>query len=139
MDVPHYGPVVARRYRSPQGRIRTSHIPLFSNYVFVYGNEAARYKALTTECVSRWFPVPYTKQLTEDLRQIRDLIAVGEPLTPESRLWEGSRVRVLSGSFQGFEGVIVRRQNATRLLVAVEFMQQGASVLLDDCQLDPCE
>ena len=137
MGVGYYGPTVPHRYRSPAGHVRTSHVPLFANYVFVFGDEAARYKALTTNCVSRWFPVPDRQRLTDDLRQIRDLITVGEPLTPEARLSDGSRVRVLSGSFRGFEGVILRRQNETWLLVAVDFMQQGASVLLDACQLEP--
>ena len=70
------------------------------------------------------------------LRQIHDLIQLGRPLTPESRLSRGDRVRVLSGSFKGFEGYIIRRQNETRLLLAVNFTQQGASILLDECDLE---
>ena len=43
---------------------------------------------------------------------------------------------VRSGPFMGFEGVIVRRGRETGLFVAVNFLQQGASVLLDDCQVE---
>jgi hypothetical protein len=32
--------------------------------------------------------------------------------------------------------VVIRRANETRLLVAVYFLQRGASVLLDDCQVE---
>jgi transcriptional antiterminator RfaH len=46
------------------------------------------------------------------------------------------RVRVRSGAFADFEGTIIRRAGETRLLVAVDFLQQGASVQLDDCQLE---
>ena len=34
------------------------------------------------------------------------------------------------------EGVVVRRQNRERLLVAVRFLQQGASLLLEDFQVE---
>jgi len=71
-----------------------------------------------------------------DLDQIQRLIETGEPLSPESLLVPGDVVRVKNGSFAGFEGTVVHRQNETRLLVAVNFMQQGASVLLQDCQLE---
>ena len=64
-------------------------------------------------------------------------IACGEPLTPEARLDAGRPVRVRSGAFLGMEGVVIRRANETRLLVAVNFLQRGASVLLDDCQVEP--
>ena len=32
-----YAPVIERRYRSPNGRLRKSYEPLFANYVFVCG------------------------------------------------------------------------------------------------------
>ena len=45
-------------------------------------------------------------------------------------------VRVKQGMFAGFEGTILRRDGEARLLVAVNFMQQGASVVVDDCLLE---
>jgi transcriptional antiterminator RfaH len=74
--------------------------------------------------------------LLDDLRQVYRLIQIGRPLTPESRFVAGDRIRVKTGVFAGFEGSILRRQGETRLLVSVNFTQQGASVLLDDCQLE---
>lgn len=132
----YYGPTIARRFRSPSGRVRTSFIPLFPNYVFVNGDNETRYRAVCTGTVSRCIEVEEPTLLLADLLQIRNLIATGEPLTPESRLEKGDRVRVKSGQFAGFEGIIVRRQNETRLVVDVRFMNQGASVLLEDCQVE---
>jgi transcription antitermination factor NusG len=137
MDIAFYSPIIAQRHRSPAGRIRVSHVPLFANYVFLCGTDFHRYEALTTNCISRVIPVPDGQQLAADLRQIQRLIELGHPLTPETRLAEGTRVRVRSGAFMGFEGTVLRRENVTRLLVAVNFMQQGASVLLEDCELEP--
>jgi len=138
-DIAFYGPLVGRRHRSPAGRVRTSHIPLFPNYVFICGTEFHRYEALTTNCVCRDVQVVDGIELASDLQRIRRLIETGQPLTPESRLNQGRSVRVLSGPFAGFEGTVVRRENQTRLLVAVNFMEQGASVLLEDCQLEPLD
>lgn len=136
LDVPFYGPLVQRRYRSPNGRVRTSYEPLFSNYVFIYGDGSQRYLSQTTNCVSQCYEVKDGEQLAEDLRWIARLIEVGLPVTPETRIKPGDRVRVKSGAFAGFEGTILRRDKETRLLVSVTFAQQGASVLLDDCQLE---
>lgn len=136
MDIAFYSPMIARRSRSPAGRTRTSYVPLFANYVFLCGNDFHRYEALTANCVSRDVVVPDGVQLAEDLHQIRGLIELGHPLSPEARLLEGTCVRVRSGPFTGLEGTVVRRENVTRLLVAVKFMQQGASVVLEDCELE---
>ena len=134
--IPFYGPTIERRNRSPAGRVRLSYQPLFSNYVFVCGNAEQRLAALQTNCVSKCTQVVDVSQLVRDLHQVSLLCASGQPLSPESRLLPGNYVRVKNGLFAGVEGTIIRREGATRLLVFVNFMQQGASVLLDDCQLE---
>lgn len=135
LNVAFYAPIVPRRTRSPAGRIRIAHMPLFSNYVFVYGDEYDRRTAMTTNCVSRWIEVPDSLELTNDLRQLRRLIETGAPVTPEDRLEPGMRVIVRSGPFKGIEGYVLKRFTETRLLVAVNFLKQGASVQIEDCQL----
>jgi len=111
-------------------------VPLFSGYVFLCGAEEARHRALTTNCISRCLTVSDAGRLVEDLRQIQRLIRADVPLTPESRIQSGTPVRVRSGPLMGVEGVVVRRQNKDRLLIAVRFLQQGASLLLEDFQVE---
>jgi transcription antitermination factor NusG len=137
LQVPFYGPTIQRRYRSAGGRLRTSIEPLFPNYVFVYGEEAQRYQAVCTGSVSRWMSVASAEELVSDLRQVHELIQTGAPLSPELKLEPGQKVRVRTGPFRGFEGVVIRRENQIRLLVSVRYMGRGASVALDDCQLEP--
>lgn len=137
LGIPFYGPTLRKRHRSPAGRIREAYLPLFSNYVFLYGDEEQRYKALTTNCVSRAVKVVDTVELTRDLKRIAELIAVGMPITAEARLEPGQAVRVRSGMFKGQEGYVLRRHGKTHLVVAVNFLQQGASVELVDCELEP--
>jgi hypothetical protein len=137
LEIPHYGPTIEKRGRTPRGRIRTAFIPLFTNYVFLYGDASQRYAALTTNCVSRDLPVFDGSQLAADLRQLRQMLSSGVPVTPESRLQPGARIRVRSGPLTGHEGTVLRRRGETRLLVAVRFLQQGASVQIDECDLEP--
>lgn len=137
LDIPHYGPLIPKRYRSPNGRIRESFVPLFPNYVFVYGDEAQRRDAVSTGCVSQCLPSEDDAGLTRDLSQIRRLISLGLPLTPESRLEAGNPVRVKSGVFAGFEGVVIRRERKARLLVWVRLLNQGVSAELDEAVLEP--
>ncbi len=138
-NVPFYAPIIERRYRSPNGRLRTSYEPLFGNYVFVCGDEELRHQAVSTGCVSRCVSVTLVEEFVADLRQIRSLIATEAPLSPESRLEPGQRVRIRNGLFAGYEGVIVRREKDVRLQVYVRFMEQGVSVAIEDCQADPIE
>ena len=136
MEIPFYGPMVKRRSQSPAGRSRTSYVPLFPGYVFLYGSEEQRYKSLTTNCVSRCLEVSDGHQLVQDLRQIHQLISSDAPLTPEARLEAGMRIRVRSGPLAGLEGVVIKRRGMQRLLVIVHFLQQGASVQLEDYQVE---
>ncbi len=137
LQITHYAPQVENRRRSPSGRIRTTYLPLFPNYVFVGGTEADRYESICTGCIQKATEITDIDMFLGDLGQIRDLIEMGVPLTVESRLQAGEHVRVKSGAFKGYEGVVVRREHETRLLVSVRFMEQGVSVRLDDCQLEP--
>ena len=139
LQIPFYGPTIARRSRTPKGRQQTSHIPLFHNYVFMWGDLHQRYAALTTNCISRDIPVVDGTELLGDLRQLRRLILTGMPLVPERNLEAGVRVRVCSGPLTGQEGIVLKRRGETRLLVAVRFLQQGASVQLDECELERLE
>lgn len=136
LEVAHYSPLVKRRTRSPSGRGRVSYVPLFPSYVFLQGSADHRYQALATNCVSRCLEVLDGGRLVHDLQQIQRLIEADAPLTPEARLRPGMPVRIRSGALAGLEGTVLKRRGQTRLLVAVEFLQRGASVLLEDYEVE---
>lgn len=136
LEIPFFCPIISRRSRSSSGRTRISHVPLFPGYVFVRAGAEQRAAALTTNCVSRTLQVVDGVDLQQDLVHVRRLIEADVALTPESRLAAGTRVRVRSGPLMGVEGVVLKRHNRDRLLVAVRFLQQGASVALDDFQVE---
>lgn len=136
-EIPFFCPTVPHRFRSPAGRIRTSHLPLFSSYVFLRGTEDDRSESLTTSCVSRCTVVADPDRLVHDLRQIKRLLDGGAPITIEDQLQPGMLVRVKSGPFRGVEGRVLERRTGKRLVVAVNFIQRGASIELGDWELEP--
>jgi transcription antitermination factor NusG len=136
--IPFYLPLV-KKISVSRGRRRTSLVPLFGGYLFLCGGDEERVRSLTTNRVSRVLQVEDPEQLIFDLRQLRQLIATNAPLTIESRLAPGERVRVRNGAFAGLEGMVLKRRGQTRLLVSVNFLQQGASVEIDDFSLEPLE
>ena len=135
-QVPFYLPLVKKTLQYARRKL-SSHSPLFSGYVFLYASEGERTKTLATNRVLRVIQVDDPERLVHDLRQLRQLIAANAPLTVESRLVPGDRVRVRKGPFAGIEGRVLHRRGETRLLVSVNFLQRGASVEIDDFLLEP--
>jgi transcription antitermination factor NusG len=136
-EISFYGPVVAKRYRSGSGRLRTSYIPLFANYVFMFADEAQRREALTSNCVSKCSVVEDGERLVSDLAQIHKILESDVPLTAEAKLESGNLVRVKNGPFEGFEGIVIRREGRTRLLLSIHFLEQGVSAEMDEAQVEP--
>jgi transcriptional antiterminator RfaH len=137
LSIPFYCPIIPHRFRSPSGRARVSHLPLFSNYLFMQADGHDRYRALTTNLISKTIEVEDDSQLVHDLRQIQRLIRTGSPLTVEARLQVGTKVRIKSGPLVGVEGIVLKRQGTNHLFVAVNFLQQGALVKLEDFEVEP--
>jgi transcription antitermination factor NusG len=131
-----YLPSVARRCRV-RGRVLTSHVPLFTSYLFLLADREERVAALASDRVVHSLPVHDQDRLWHDLRQIDRLIAAGVPVETESRLAPGTPVEITTGPLAGLSGTIVRTVSGRRFVVRVDFIQQGASVLLEDCALLP--
>jgi transcription antitermination factor NusG len=135
-QIPFYLPLVEKTTYYGNRPI-ASRLPIFANYVFLYASEDERVVSLTTNRVSRTLHVNDPEALRRDLTHLRHLIASGTPLTVESRWMPGQRVRIKRGPLAGLEGTILKRRGQTRLLVSVEFLQQGASMAVDDFLLEP--
>jgi transcriptional antiterminator RfaH len=136
--VPYYLPLAPRRSRI-RGRLVTSYNPLFPGYLFLLAEPEERITALGTARVVRSLAVSDQPRLWHDLSQLQRLIATGAPVTPEDRLAPGMSVEIRSGPLAGLKGKILRTASGRRFVIEVDFIQQGASVLLDDFMLARCE
>lgn len=137
-QIPFYLPLVPKT-NLIRGRKVESYIPLFCGYLFLFATPDERERCLRTNRVCQTIAVKDGEALTRDLRNIRSLIDLKAPLTIESQLTPGRRVRILNGSLMGMEGTVVERRRETRLVVAVQFLQQGVSLEIDDFQLEPID
>jgi transcriptional antiterminator RfaH len=138
-EIEFYGSMLMEESRSPNGRQKTVQHPLFSNYVFLYGNEEDRRKAMTTNCVAHALHVPDHEQrkLTVDLRQFFTLILNHAPLTPVDQLIKGDPVHIKAGPLKGIIGTFIKREQDSKVLIACDFLQKGALVSIEKCNIEP--
>ncbi|HEV3448661.1 MAG TPA: transcription termination/antitermination NusG family protein [Gemmataceae bacterium] len=135
---PFFLPQYERRWRS-QGRMRTAHLPLFPGYLFLFGDEQSRLKALKTNLVVNCLTVADQSQLNSDLMRLYRLITSGAPLTPEERLSPGMWVEITNGPLAGLTGQIIRRGGNARFVVEVQFIQRGVSAELEGWTIQPID
>ncbi len=136
-DIPYYLPQVARRHCF-RGRWMTAYVPLFPCYLPVLADREEWCAALRTSRVVRPLDVSDQEKLVGDLRQIEQLLASRVPITPEGRLERGSKVVIRSGPLAGLHGVVVRSASGRRFVIQVDFLQRGASVLIEQVDLAVC-
>jgi len=129
--VPFFLPLYQRQWRN-QGRMFSSHLPIFPGYVFLYGDASVRGLALETNLVARVLPVPDQLELHEDLARLYRLIDAGLPLTPEQKLPQGTVVEITSGALEGMTAKVIRHGKGLRLFVEVKMLQQGVSVEIEN-------
>lgn len=119
-----------------RGRRIRSHIPLFSGYVFLFARADERMLALGTNRISSMLSVADQEQLFRDLRQVHHLVTSGLQVTFESHLVPGQRVAVKAGAMMGLEGTVISRRGQSRIVIAVNFLQKGASIAIDSSLLE---
>jgi hypothetical protein len=110
--------------------MRTSCLPLLSGYVFVLVLKEDRHHVVATGCISN------PAELNSDLRRIQLLNQPGADVRPEAKPLIGRHAVVTSGPLTGVEGTVAREHSHHRLTVVVTFMQQGASVVFDQTDIE---
>jgi transcriptional antiterminator RfaH len=135
-EISYYLPQVTKVDRTPQGRRIRSNVPLFAGYLFLLGDEAARLAALRTNRLANVLEVVDQETLIGDLRQIHQMLASGLTVLPEPTMPIGSRVRVKTGPLMGMMGTVVRRGKRDHFVALVQFLGRGATVELEDWQVE---
>jgi len=135
-NVPFYLPLVRKKsyYR---GRTVTSHVPVFSSYVFTFASDDEKLIAWETNRIVSVIDISDQERLRCELQALQRLIGFEAPLTIESRIVPGQQVRIKSGSMAGIEGTVIKRRGERRLLVTVNFLQRGVSIAIDDFMVEP--
>jgi transcription antitermination factor NusG len=137
IDVEHFLPSY-RSVRQWKDRRVTLEMPLFPGYVFVHFPFIDRLKVLTLPNVvdivgSKSAPAIVS---AEEIDSIKKGVAFGNA-TPHSILIEGQRVLIASGVLRGMHGTLLRNQNNTRVVVAIDSIARSFAVDVDISCLKP--
>jgi transcriptional antiterminator RfaH len=138
-DVAYYLPQVIKVDRTPQGRRIRSNVPLFTGYLFLLGDEFARLEALRTNRLAQILEVYDQETLVHDLRQIHQMLGSGLTVLPEPVMPVGARVRIKTGPLMGILGTVIRRGKRDHFVAVVQFLGRGATVELEDWQVERVE
>jgi len=130
LGIQHFLPLIRYR-RTYGGKRRKVEIPLFPGYLFLCGDRADREAALRTNRVAQVLDVPDQTRLTSDLAQIYKVVTSEETVDFYPKLRRGARCRVVAGTLEGLEGVVIRRGGPWRVYVGVEFLGQSAELDID--------
>ncbi len=133
-ELPFYLPCLPRRTRAGR-RVLVAQIPLFAGYVFVRASATERAIVFAGRRVARLVPVADQERLWADLRQIRKVLDLGQPVTAEERLEPGTPVAMRDGPLAGLTGTIVRATTGHKFVVRVDLIQRGVSVVIDRAAL----
>lgn len=132
----YYLPQVVQVSRTPKGRKLRAVVPMFTGYVFLRGDDYHRIEALKSNHIVQVLTVGDQERLIRDLRQIDVLLRSGLSILSEPKIPVGTQVRILSGPLTGLTGTVIRRETRERFLAIVDFLSRGASVELEDWQVE---
>jgi transcription antitermination factor NusG len=135
-EVPFYLPQHEHRARR-NGRFFTSHIPLFPGYVFFRGPRQARAAVFDSSLVVRIIEVTDQDLLARELSTLRALQESGALLVPHPWVSLGDVVRISSGLFEGYPGIVIRERGRTRLVISVTMLQRSVAVELERDSVTP--
>ncbi len=136
--VESFMPLVDRRRRW-KDRWKTVAFPLFPGYCFARFPYEDRLLVVTAIGVvqilgnnGHAIPVP-----DYEIEAIHQLVTSTLPFDPHPYLREGMEVEVMRGALAGVRGILLRKGTRARLVVAINLIQQAASVELDAADVQP--
>lgn len=113
-------------------------LPLFPNYVFVRIDPRERVRVLEVTGVLSLVGFGRTLAPLPDFEIEALRSGVGQrKLEPHPYLVIGERVRIKAGPMTGMEGVLVRKKNNFRVVLALDVIMQSVAVEVDADDLDP--
>jgi len=137
LDVEHYLPCYSSIRRWKDRRVKLE-FPLFPGYVFVRMPLIERMKVLTVPNASSLIG-PRSAPSTvcdEEIAQIRRGVEHGSA-QPHPYLTEGQRVKIRSGIMEGIEGILLRSQNGSRVVISLDSIYRAFVVEIDSASLEP--
>jgi transcription antitermination factor NusG len=135
-------PLIAEVHRWSDRR-KVVDTPLFPGYVFVHIPSAreAQVAVLRTTGVVRFVgnhrgasPIP-----EKEIDDVRAVLSHSMNCSPYPFLKIGQRVRIVGGSLDGVEGVLLKRDGERKLVISIELIQRSLAVSVCNFDVEPVE
>jgi transcription antitermination factor NusG len=131
-------PLYAARHRWKNRCEVNLELPLFPNYVFVRIDPRKRVRVLEVPGVVSLVGFGRTLAPLPDFEIEALRSGLGQrKIEPHPYLVIGERVRIKAGPMMGMEGVLVRKKNNFRVVLALDVIMQSVAVEVDADDLEP--
>jgi len=131
-------PLYSTRHRWRNRYEMNLELPLFPNYVFVRIDPRERVRVLEVPGVLSLVGFGRTLAPLPDFEIEALRSGLGQrKIEPHPYLVIGERVRIKAGPMTGIEGVLVRKKNNFRVVLALDVIMQSVAVEVDADDLEP--
>lgn len=131
ISVEHYLPTIetVKQWKDRKKKITE---PLFPGYIFVYGNERERMKALQQSSIVRTVCFNGKPSVIPDyqIENIKILLAENPKILVTNKIKSGSSVKIIDGPFKGIIGKVNTINNEKWLIVSIDLLQRSVLVHL---------
>jgi len=115
-------------------------LPLFPCYLFVRGGLDRKLQVVTTPGIHM---ILYRGEKVavipdQEIQAIQRAVEGPCSVEPHPFLKCGMRVRVIRGSLEGVEGILIRKKNLLRLVLSVDMLAQSVAVEVHGDDVEPC-
>lgn len=132
-----YLPLRRKKHRYGS-RVRVFDVPLFSGYVFCVAPIEQKRWLKQNRLIANVLEVVDQQKLADQLAQIDRALTVGEAVVEVMPYLEkGKWVRVTAGPLRGLEGMVLRVQSKTKVVLNVDMIRQSVAVEVDSAFLAP--
>lgn len=135
--IAHFLPMYTsvRRWKD---RVKTLQLPLFAGYLFVKVFPTQFLDVLRANGVARLVGFPKPEPLEDsEIQQLQAWLSLPVGVEPHPYLRIGQRVRVCRGPLTDVEGILIRKKNLFRLVVAIDLIQRAVALEIDAADILP--
>jgi transcription antitermination factor NusG len=119
-------------------RVKILQLPLFAGYLFVKVFPSQFLDVLRAHGVARLVGFSKPEPLEDsEIQQLQSWSSLPTGVAPHPYLRIGQRVRVCRGPLTDVEGILIRKKNLFRLVVAIDLIQRAVALEIDAADILP--
>lgn len=127
----HYLPTVTKLKKWSDRKKKVTE-PIFRSYIFLFGTEKERLNALQLPSIVRTVCFRGNPAIVPEwqINNLKKMLEGNPEVFVSDQITTGTHVRVVSGPFEGVEGIVTYVQNQRSLAVSIETLHRSILVIL---------